>query len=87
MPKKGKKKGKGKGKKKGKGKDKKAPLPPEETGEDVLDHMTKQFYTVQIVVCDPASYQIYSKPQDLLLLFSSLCAGSGRTALSLPSQV
>lgn len=56
MPKKGKKNGKGK--KKGKGKDKKAPLPPVETGEDVLDHMTKQFYTIQIVVCDPASYPI-----------------------------
>ena len=52
MPKKGKKgKGKGKGKGKKKGKDKKAPPPPVDTEEDVVDEMSKRFFTIQIVVC------------------------------------
>ena len=50
MPKKGKGKGKGKGKKKGK-KDKKALPPPVDSAlEDVVDEMSKRFYTIQIVV-------------------------------------
>lgn len=49
MPKKGK-KGKGKGKGKKKGKDKKAPPPPVETEDDVVDEMSKRFFTIQIVV-------------------------------------
>lgn len=55
MPKKGKGKGKGKGKKKGK-KDKKALPPPVDTGtDDVVDEMSKRFYTIQIVVRTPCS--------------------------------
>ena len=54
MPKKGKGKGKGKGKKKGK-KDKKA-VPPlmDAAADDVVDEMSKRFYTVQIVVRTPS---------------------------------
>lgn len=50
MPKKGK-KGKGKGKGKKKGKDKKAPPPPVVPEDDLVDELSKRFYTIQIVVC------------------------------------
>lgn len=49
MPKKGKKKGKGKKGKK-KGKDKKAPPPAVDAEDDKVDEMSKQFFTIQIVV-------------------------------------
>lgn len=46
-----KRKGKGKGKGKKKGKDKKAPAPPVIAEDDTVDEMSKQFFTIQIVVC------------------------------------
>lgn len=49
MPKKGKKGKKGKGK--GKKKDKKAPPPLVVAEDDLVDEMSKQFFTIQIVVC------------------------------------
>lgn len=50
MPKKGK-KGKGKGKGKKKGKDKKGPPLPVVIEDDIVDEMSKRFFTIQIVVC------------------------------------
>ena len=80
MPKKGKGKGKGKGKKKGK-KDKKALPPPVDAGtDDVVDEMSKRFYTIQILV---RTFRLRVE----LLWFWFVSAGSGRTSLPLSGQV
>lgn len=80
MPPKGKGKGKGKGKKKGK--EKKAPPPTFDAGDDIIDEMSKRFYTVQIVVGNYILLALYVVGYPFVMF-----AGLGRSAFSLSGQV